>query len=112
MEHQFVSLPSKDGACPHPFPHHTASGLDGGKPHPYWLEKKVENVGVERAVTRWYVLHQVLSDEVERLEASIALSSQQEDAAASHEKAALHKHLREARERLRLLGPCPRPMMG
>jgi hypothetical protein len=76
------------------------------------LEKKVENVGVERAVTRWYVLHQVLSDEIERLEASIALTSQEEDAAASNEGAALHKQLGEAQERLRLLGPCPRPMMG
>jgi hypothetical protein len=69
-------------------------------------------VGVERAVTRWYVLHQVLSDEIERLEASIALSSQQEEAATSNERAALHKQLGGAQEGLRLLGPCPKPMMG
>ncbi len=67
-------------------------------------------MGVERAVTRWYVLHQTLSAEIERLEA--ALSSQQEDAVASNERGALHKQLGEAQERLRLLGPCPRPMMG
>jgi hypothetical protein len=67
-------------------------------------------VGVERAVTRWYVLHQVLSDEIERLES--ALSSQQEEAAASNERATLHKQLGEAQDRLRLLGPCPKPMMG
>ncbi len=69
-------------------------------------------MGVERAVTRWYVLHQVLSNEIERLEASIALSSQQEDATVSNERVVLHKQLGEAQERLRLLGPCPRPMMG
>ncbi len=79
-------------------------------PIPTGREKRVENVGVERAVTRWYVLHQVLSDEIERLEASIAHSSQEEDAAESNES--LHKQLGEAQERLRLLGPCPRPMMG
>ncbi|HEV2655558.1 MAG TPA: hypothetical protein VGT82_11385 [Ktedonobacteraceae bacterium] len=69
-------------------------------------------MGVERAVTRWYVLHQVLSDEIERLEASINLSSQQEEVAVPDERVALHKQLGEVQERLRLLGPCPRPMMG
>ncbi len=71
-------------------------------------------MGVERSVTRWYALHQVLTDEIERLEASIARppTAQRDDAGASDDREALSKQLAEARERLRLLGPCPRPMMG
>ncbi len=70
-------------------------------------------MGVERAVTRWYALHQVLSEEIERLEAAQPSVAQQDDVGASEGEAALHnKQLAEARERLRLLGPCPKPMMG
>jgi hypothetical protein len=68
-------------------------------------------MGVERAVTRWHALHQVLSEEIERLEAAQPPIAQQDDAEAS-EVEAHNKQLAEARERLRLLGPCPKPMMG
>jgi hypothetical protein len=85
----------------------------GASPIPTRKIRVEKNVGVERAVTRWYVLHQMLSEEIERLEASIALpSDEQEDATASNERAAMQKQLGEAQVRLRLLGPCPRPMMG
>jgi hypothetical protein len=75
-------------------------------------------VGVERAVTRWYALHQSLVAEITRLEAKLAeaLSAQQDDASATGDEAvsveALREQLARAQERLRLLGPCPRPMMG
>lgn len=76
-------------------------------------------MGVERAVTRWYALCQVLVEEIARLEAQIAQPSvpDQEDACPTGDGEvvsveALHEQLARARERLRLLGPCPKPMMG
>ncbi len=71
-------------------------------------------MGVERAVTRWYVLRQTLGEEIERLEVGIAQlsSAQQEDADTFNKDTDLQRQLAEAQERLRLLGPCPRPMMG
>jgi hypothetical protein len=74
-----------------------------------------DNVGVERAVTRWYVLRQVLVEEIARLETKIASDPEQADVASGGEAVsveALHEQLVRARERLRLLGPCPKPMMG
>ena len=69
-------------------------------------------MGVERAVTRWYALRQVLDEEMKRLEADIAQSSSPQREAGLDETETLQRKLSEAQERLRLLGPCPRPMMG
>jgi hypothetical protein len=74
-------------------------------------------VGVERAVTRWYALRQVLVEEIARLEAQLTSVPDQEDACPAGDGEvvsveALHEQLARARERLRLLGPCPKPMMG
>ena len=74
-------------------------------------------MGVERAVTRWYALRQVLVEEIARLEAQLTSVPDQEDACPTGDGEAvsveaLHEQLARARERLRLLGPCPKPMMG
>ena len=75
-------------------------------------------MGVERAVTRWYALRQMLADEVIRLEARVAQSSgtvrEAGDATGyvAVDLQPLQEELAKAQERLRLLGPCPQPMMG
>ena len=76
-------------------------------------------MGVERAVTRWYVQRQQLLEEIALLEAKLASAPGNEQAdenAAEQEDAEktphIRQHLAEAQEKLRLLGPCPKPMMG
>jgi hypothetical protein len=75
-------------------------------------------VGVERAVTRWYALRQSLWEEITRLEATIAEpldADQGTQASSAHEVIDLQTvqgELAKAQEKLRLLGPCPQPMMG
>jgi hypothetical protein len=86
-----------------------------------------ENVGVERAVTRWYALRQLLSEEIVRLEATLAQplepleplepldANQEAQDAPAHEavdRQSLQVELSNAQEKLRLLGSCPQPMMG
>jgi hypothetical protein len=78
-----------------------------------------DSMGVERAVTRWYVQRQQLLEEITLLEAMLASTSiieqvgeevvEQEDA---EKKVAIRQQLVVAQEKLRLLGPCPKPMMG
>ncbi|GHO91453.1 hypothetical protein KSF_015010 [Reticulibacter mediterranei] len=77
-------------------------------------------MGVERAVTRWYVQRQVILDEIALLEASLQTEHELGESgetnvvradAASEYTASMSK-LAMAQERLRLLGPCPKPMMG
>jgi hypothetical protein len=72
-------------------------------------------VGVERAVTRWYALRQSLWEEITRLEATIAepldADRQVQDTSAP-EIQGVQEELAKAQEKLRLLGPCPQPMMG
>ena len=67
-------------------------------------------MGVERAVTRWYVQRQLLLDEIILLKTKIAPSST-DDGAISQQVETLQK-LAQAQEKLRVLGACPRPMMG
>jgi hypothetical protein len=68
-------------------------------------------MGVERAVTRWYVLRQSILTEIETLEASLAQAD--ENTSASEEaRTDIAQQLARAREKLHLLGPCPKPMMG
>lgn len=76
-----------------------------------------ENVGVERAVTRWYALRQSLWEEITRLEAKLAEplivgETQDPSVQETTDLPSVQKELAEAQERLRLLGPCPQPMMG
>ena len=75
-------------------------------------------MGVERAVTRWYALRQSLWEEITRLEATLAApldAAQETQASSAHETVdpqAVQEELAKAQEKLRLLGPCPQPMMG
>ncbi len=71
-------------------------------------------MGVERAVTRWYVQRQLLLNEITLLETKIA-PSMTNDGATSQPQALdtdILQKLAQAQKQLRVLGPCPRPMMG
>jgi hypothetical protein len=67
-------------------------------------------MGVERAVTRWHIQHQSITNEIIALEvkrAQIQASQQGNDNAAE-----IEKQLASLHDRLHALGPCPKPMMG
>lgn len=68
-------------------------------------------MGVERAVTRWYLQRQSILAELAALEAQLATQQAQEKQQESGE-AEIVQQIAIAREKLRVLGPCPRPMMG
>ena len=77
-------------------------------------------MGVERAVTRWYVQRQVLLTEIEMLSAKLAPVLIDTSEGVDIDTAPLEainvdevtQQLARAQEKLRLLGPCPKPMMG
>jgi len=73
-------------------------------------------LGVERAVTRWYLQRQIILQEIATLEAALltAASQEHESAANNGKQAAEEKmqQLADVQEKLRALGSCPRPMMG
>nr|BBH95214.1 hypothetical protein KTA_34130 [Thermogemmatispora argillosa] len=73
-------------------------------------------MGVERAVTRWYVQRQRLLAEIESLERALAEQQREGQSAGAaqgpDQQKQLIARLEEARERLQRLGPCPKPMMG
>jgi hypothetical protein len=69
-------------------------------------------MGVERAVTRWYVQRQVLLNEIAELEAKLLPPGVDAHQTEGEESAALKRQIAEALEKLRLMGSCPKPMMG
>ena len=88
-------------------------------------------MGVERAVTRWYILRQPIMNEISALESRLqqlalyTTGAQDQEASAQGEGAQavqadsqsalfneLEQQLRIARARLKTLGPCQKPMMG
>jgi hypothetical protein len=69
-------------------------------------------MGVERAVTRWYVQRQILLNKIAELEAKLLPSGFEAQQTESKEAAALKRQVAEALEKLRLMGSCPKPMMG
>lgn len=69
-------------------------------------------MGVERAVTRWYVQRQLLLDEIALLTTKIASPSNAGDATPQAVENDILQKLAQAQEKLRVLGACPRPMMG
>ncbi|HLX56833.1 MAG TPA: hypothetical protein VKR83_07400 [Ktedonobacteraceae bacterium] len=69
-------------------------------------------MGVERAVTRWYVQRQVLLYEIADLEERLRHFQAREQQTVNEEQMALLRQLAELREKLRLAGSCPKPMMG
>ena len=75
-------------------------------------------MGVERAVTRWYLQRQSILNEIATLEAKLArdrqTQEQKQGVGNSSERvdAEIRQQLAKAQEKLRTLGPCPKPMMG
>jgi hypothetical protein len=69
-------------------------------------------MGVERAVTRWYVQRQILLNEIAELEAKLQPSGVDAQQTESIETAALKRQISDVLEKLRLMGSCPKPMMG
>jgi hypothetical protein len=69
-------------------------------------------VGVERAVTRWYVQRQAYLDEIASLEARLAQMQTKGQEPASKERDEVKQRLANLQARLHALGPCPKPMMG
>lgn len=77
-------------------------------------------MGVERAVTRWYARRQAILNEIALLEEKLRSESSLEESAeadqvtedTNKELDDLALALAQAQEKLRLLGPCPKPMMG
>ena len=78
-------------------------------------------MGVERAVTRWYVRRQAILGEIALLEARLEPEAANEQPLEAEQVAEdgniepqidIMLELAKAQEKLRLLGPCPKPMMG
>jgi hypothetical protein len=75
-------------------------------------------MGVERAVTRWYLQRQSILNEIATLEAKLTrdrqTQEQKQGAGNSSEQVdvEIRQQLAKAQEKLRTLGPCPKPMMG
>ncbi|GHO65666.1 hypothetical protein KSC_045580 [Ktedonobacter sp. SOSP1-52] len=74
-------------------------------------------MGVERSVTRWYVERQMLLSEISALEAKLTPDTSKK-ASANTESATpsqadeVAQQVSQAQQKLHLLGPCPKPMMG
>ena len=69
-------------------------------------------MGVERAVTRWYVQRQALLYEIAELEAKLQPPPENAQQPLSEEQATIKRQITETLEKLRLMGSCPKPMMG
>ena len=73
-------------------------------------------MGVERAVTRWYLQRQLILDEIATLEAKLNIPQAQrqtpDESDATQAAEEYLQQLAKAQEKLRVLGSCPRPMMG
>ena len=75
-------------------------------------------MGVERAVTRWYLQRQSILNEIATLEAKLARDRQTQEQkqgtgnSSGQVDAEIRQQLAKAQEKLRTLGPCPKPMMG
>ncbi|MBO0780907.1 MAG: hypothetical protein J2P37_18950 [Ktedonobacteraceae bacterium] len=70
-------------------------------------------MGIERAVTRWYVQRQSILEEIAQLEALLAGNAPTEtDELGARPAGEILEQLAKAREQLLALGPCPKPMMG
>jgi hypothetical protein len=65
-------------------------------------------MGIERAVTRWYVRRQELQQDLVVQQVRLA----QLRPGGSPERVELEQRVREAHQRLLNLGPCPKSMMG
>ena len=69
-------------------------------------------MGIERAVTRWYIQRQTYENEVTLLEAKFSEMQTDGQEPERKERAEIEKQLAHARASLHALGPCPKAMMG
>ena len=69
-------------------------------------------MGIERAVTRWYLQRQACQNEITLIEAKLAELQIGGQEPESKEQSDAEKQLVETQARLRTLGPCPKAMMG
>lgn len=69
-------------------------------------------MGIERAVTRWYLQRQSYQHEITALEAKLAEMRTGGQKPESKEQTDAEKQLASKQTRLRTLGPCPKAMMG
>ena len=69
-------------------------------------------MGIERAVTRWYLKRLAYESEVASLEAKLGEKLDNAKGPESKERAELEKQLAVILARLHNLGPCPKAMMG
>jgi len=69
-------------------------------------------MGVERAVTRWYLQHQHINNEIATLKAKLEQVYPERQGPNDVERAAIEEQLEALHLKLHTLGPCPKPMMG
>lgn len=78
-------------------------------------------MGVERSVTRWHLQRQTVLYEITALEIKIAQLQHHDNVEAESTQvedtprvnlAELLQQLTTSQEKLKTLGPCPKPMMG
>jgi hypothetical protein len=75
-------------------------------------------MGIERSVTLWYLHRQILLNELALLEAQLIQIQAASDSGAAQSETHLldsmevKKQYERVQEKLRNLGPCPKPMMG
>ncbi len=69
-------------------------------------------MGIERAVTRWYLKRLAYESEVASLEAKLGEMLNNAKDLESVERAEFEKQLADILARMHTLGPCPKAMMG
>ena len=69
-------------------------------------------MGIERAVTRWYLQRIAYESEAARLEAKLSEMRNDAQVIESKERAEIEKQLAQVLASLHALGPCPKAMMG
>lgn len=69
-------------------------------------------MGIERAVTRWYLQRIAYESEAASLEAKLSEVRNNTQDLGSEERAEYEKKLAHMLSRLQTLGPCPKAMMG
>ncbi len=76
--------------------------------------ERISHMGVERAVTRWYVQRQRITDEIAALEAKLAQAQAGQHSLGDvvEQRIDTEKQLAALHAKLHTLGPCPKPMMG
>lgn len=71
-------------------------------------------MGVERAVTRWYIQRQLILEEIAQLDKLLQDNGLSKEASELGHRPPeeIYDQMERARVQLLALGPCPKPMMG